>query len=341
MVETPAKHGADIVPIGKYKGQPVEVLQGDPQYVEWLMGQDWVRTKYPQLFTLIVNNFGEPTETPEHNRFQAMFLDEAFACKVYDGAYPDRRINWAKKDRNDEVLGPIRKEHEAIKKERDEKLKELKQAQEEDLPELQIVRDAFRETERKLEEARKAREQFRGGQAIYDCLYNYTSCDRHNSFCHKPHCIPIREAYRDARKAADTAREHYNHVRDAWTARNEFPAKIEQLAAKMKELAIQHNEELDKPLELCSLTTRFEVKGADVDISPPNEAYTVRIEIKPSMGDDFPAVMRQMKANHCNVLYLDAYTGAGATLEQVTKMFAASGMRVLLHKDFAATAQVC
>jgi len=31
----------DIVPFGKYKGQPVEALQGDPAYADWLAAQPW------------------------------------------------------------------------------------------------------------------------------------------------------------------------------------------------------------------------------------------------------------------------------------------------------------
>ena len=67
-----------IVPIGKYKGQPIEVLQGDPGYAEWLLAQPWFRERYASVFQVIVNNFGEPAETPEHNRLQARFLDPWF-----------------------------------------------------------------------------------------------------------------------------------------------------------------------------------------------------------------------------------------------------------------------
>lgn len=60
-----------IMPIGKFKGQPVEVLRDDPEYREWLLGQDWFRQKFPQLVQIVVNNFAEPENTPEHNRIQA------------------------------------------------------------------------------------------------------------------------------------------------------------------------------------------------------------------------------------------------------------------------------
>lgn len=71
----------NIVPFGKYKGQPIEVLAQDPQYVEWMVGQGWFKDKYPQFYTVIINNFSEPDETPEHNALQARFLDDEFCFR--------------------------------------------------------------------------------------------------------------------------------------------------------------------------------------------------------------------------------------------------------------------
>lgn len=72
----------EIVPFGKYKGQPLEVLRSDPQYCEWLTAQGWFREKHDAVYQLIINNFGEPAETPEHNRLQAMFLDNTLCLQL-------------------------------------------------------------------------------------------------------------------------------------------------------------------------------------------------------------------------------------------------------------------
>lgn len=72
---------AVVMPIGKYKGQPLEVLESDPLYKDWLLGQDWFREKFGNIHTVIINNFAEPSETPEHNAMQAMFLDEDWAIE--------------------------------------------------------------------------------------------------------------------------------------------------------------------------------------------------------------------------------------------------------------------
>jgi hypothetical protein len=68
----------EVIPFGKYKGQPVEVLDSDPQYRNWLSEQAWVRERFPNLHTVIINHHGEPTETPEHNALQARFLSRTF-----------------------------------------------------------------------------------------------------------------------------------------------------------------------------------------------------------------------------------------------------------------------
>ena len=68
-----------LVPFGKYKGQPVEVMQMNTEYCDWLSKQSWFREQYGNVYNqVIINNFTEPTETPEHNRLQMRFLDETF-----------------------------------------------------------------------------------------------------------------------------------------------------------------------------------------------------------------------------------------------------------------------
>lgn len=81
----PMKQNA-VVPFGKYKGQPMEQLAADPEYCEWLSGQSWFIEKYAHIHTLIINNFGDPSETPEHNRLQLRFLDETFRRQCMQAA---------------------------------------------------------------------------------------------------------------------------------------------------------------------------------------------------------------------------------------------------------------
>jgi len=95
-----------IVPFGKYKGQPVEALQQDRGYCEWLAGQDWFRTRYANIHTLIVNHFGEPCETPEHNQMQARFLDNDWSRRFLTLRSTDRDFAaaWRRKLINDRAF---------------------------------------------------------------------------------------------------------------------------------------------------------------------------------------------------------------------------------------------
>lgn len=70
-----------LIPFGKYKGKPLTAMAEDSQYIEWLQQQGWLQEKYPQINTLIINNFKEPSETPDHNKIQGMFLDDSFCVK--------------------------------------------------------------------------------------------------------------------------------------------------------------------------------------------------------------------------------------------------------------------
>ena len=67
----------DVVPFGKYKGQPAEVLLADREYCDWLGAQPWFRDRYPAVYQVIVNYGAEPADSPEHNQMQAAFLDDA------------------------------------------------------------------------------------------------------------------------------------------------------------------------------------------------------------------------------------------------------------------------
>lgn len=75
-----------LIPFGKYKGQPIEQLQNDVEYTRWLLEQSWFAERYSGIQTLIVNNFKEASSSPEHNRFQARFLDRRFVFSVVSEA---------------------------------------------------------------------------------------------------------------------------------------------------------------------------------------------------------------------------------------------------------------
>lgn len=72
----------NLITFGKYKGQPVDVLQTDPQYVDWLMGQSWFAERHKNIYTVVINNFAEASETPEHNAMHVKFLSDDWRKKL-------------------------------------------------------------------------------------------------------------------------------------------------------------------------------------------------------------------------------------------------------------------
>lgn len=78
-----------IIPFGKHKGKPVEILATDRQYLDWLLAQSWFREKYLNIYNVVINNFREPVNTPEHNKMQIKFLNLEYRQKLAYYLYPE------------------------------------------------------------------------------------------------------------------------------------------------------------------------------------------------------------------------------------------------------------
>ena len=119
-------------------------------------------------------------------------------------------------------------------------------------------------------------------------------------------------------------------------------ARDKQNIAALRDLRKQ----LDKPFSdlTANIERRFEERGVDVilrgsigyashtGLKVPDsfwDHFHLHIEIKPTVGDDYPAVLRQMRANGSGVLLLAQYTGVGATYKQLVQTFATAGIRVV------------
>ena len=72
----------DLVPFGKYAGQPVDVLLADASYVDWLRSQpgvmEMLQRRSPTVFNILMVGAPKMDDTPEHNALQAKFLEESF-----------------------------------------------------------------------------------------------------------------------------------------------------------------------------------------------------------------------------------------------------------------------
>lgn len=87
-----------IVPIGKYKGQPVERLMADEKYSEWLLAQAWFLDRYADLAQLLrMGRLTEPQDTPEHNAMIAGLIDRQKETEaLFASLFPDEpEARWA------------------------------------------------------------------------------------------------------------------------------------------------------------------------------------------------------------------------------------------------------
>ena len=256
-------YNKQLVPFGKYKGQPVAVMQNDTQYCEWLSTQDWFRERYANVYNqVIINNFTEPTETPEHNRLQMKFLDDDFCLSLMN-----KVLDFS-------LESNFRKSANAVKK-----LK--KHAQE-----------FFSENPHYKSE---------------EILENYTDFIAQ-------YCL----------------------IKDFFTLTNkEFEDKAFDVVLKCSYYRI------GKYDRRCFKEKEKQIFNDEVYINP--ETLPIFVEIKPCLGDDFPAVLRQIKTNSkikidkhyyediygIKVLIIDKFTAEGATFEQVKQVFELSNIKLL------------
>ena len=98
----------DIIPFGKYKGQNVLSLANDKSYTDWLVSQPWFRSDHTNIYNIIVNNFREVDNTPEHNKIQIKFLDSTFSLKLAFLLYPGL-FHWNPKTTTEELKKYISK----------------------------------------------------------------------------------------------------------------------------------------------------------------------------------------------------------------------------------------
>jgi hypothetical protein len=75
-----------IVPFGKYKGQPMEVLLSDTSYISYQKQQPgfmkWLEENHVTIYNIFTTGAQQVQDTPEHNKLQARFLDKKFCNAV-------------------------------------------------------------------------------------------------------------------------------------------------------------------------------------------------------------------------------------------------------------------
>jgi hypothetical protein len=259
-------NNSTIIPFGKYKGQTLEAIQHDKQYLDWLQAQDWFRQRYQQLNTVIINNFQQPAETPEHNRLQAMFLKDFFLEKLLN-RFIEKKICPASK-------------------------------------EVKLNLKGFKHT-------------------VHGLKNNYLSCTPSLRPLVAPDILSGNEKFTYKPNAAKNKMEYYSDCQDKLS----IPFSLRY--AELTEFTTSYQ----KRYTVKNMGVIFEADDADVVLILPGTMGRCKFELKPSFGDDYPAILRQMSASKSNYLLAEEFTGTTVSLSEVKKMFWTKGIAILLTSD--------
>lgn len=304
-----------LVPFGKYKGQPVEVMQMDTGYCEWLSTQDWFRERYANVYQqVIINNFTEASETPEHNKLQMLFLDKEFYKKI-ESALPFE----PSKLFHSQILNAVSAIRAQVKSD-ENYLEELER-------ELKI-KEHYSD-----EEVRKAKLQELDSVPPYTLEYlrvekTIKYLTGYDESTHQDELARLRDRIEKTRKSIQELKDKHNAIIDQRKDDAKYPYEVKTIEFESNGwdvfVGLKYKCEID-------LKTEFSVSAQP----QYEERY---IEIKPCLGDDFPAVLRQMKANSkkisgTRILLIDEFSAAGATLEQVKQTFLLSDIYLIKLSD--------
>jgi uncharacterized protein (DUF3820 family) len=150
-----------------------------------------------------------------------------------------------------------------------------------------------------------------------------------------------------------------------WDTAETLRARIEKITDKISDLqaylAVLAGAEVESEMIKFQFKRDFEACGVDAALTVTAECpyydlavtldvahrhyrnsyrSVLPVEIKPTVSDDYPAVLRQMKRNESAVLFVGEYTGKGATSEQFVKTFATADIRVVFARDVGAAGEM-
>jgi hypothetical protein len=327
---------ADIVPFGKYKGQPKEVLLRDKPYCRWLKLQPWFEDKFPgYLDDSEVYGGIEPNDSPEHNEMQARFLDDDWCLRLATVLTPDMEGGYgvaAAREKFERLKRSARyQEFEACLSRTDTPASIEGRSFEaagwdvifRAIPAEIAIRLASLKTAPSCacpcDHAADCPENspFRGGEAGYSfrCKHRH-ELDRKRGLKPSDHCTGT----------------------CPWSSDGELRKPLPSLSSDR-----QDNVDAYTP-DWCSKAGWLEYLDRHGSYYRLGRFPSFLIELKPDLGDDYPAVLRQVKSyrtdgSRARCVVARRYAFRSVTWEQVKKIFAAEDITLIAEREIAAVGE--
>lgn len=273
-----------IIPFGKYRGQPIEAIAEDRSYVDWLLAQPWFRERYAGLYSVVINNFCEPSDTPEHNAMQARFLDEQFRMRF--GAVA--------------LQGKVKTSVQCL------------------MPSVKALADYI--------------DRCSVPQAIDKSEF---SASKFRYLRYGDGSVRMIQTWQERQLRTRLMRDDAEW--SGWSDQKLFFSFPCGQIFKTSGLAFEQGYDVSFSCSSIGVSSHRESNSGETGIDYPSfselQAESLRIEIKPVIGDDYPSILRQVKRSSANYILTKEYNGVGASLEQVVEIFKLSGVQIVFESD--------
>ena len=286
----------EIIPFGKYKDKPIEFLAKDKDYITWLLSTDWFKDKYSNIYSIVINNFQENSDSPEHNKLQVKFLNQEYRLKVAYAALGSKLFN-CNKNKIDEIFsGYFANLIKFYSSKYSDKLEKINRSisynescikNHPNTPVGQSAETDIVENRKKLDSF-PSKEEFIASKI--ETLLQPFNNSSYNTI------IFSNIDFENSKSASDVS----------------FSIRIGCIGCH----------ELLETIE-----DKIHLRGS------VSELFNFSIELKPVVYDDFPAILRQMKHSKATYLLINEYRGEGATEEEFVQYFKTQGITVLYEKE--------
>ena len=321
---------AEIVPFGKYKGQPVDVLTADQDYCEWLVSQPWFKSRYGNVYNILIQGGGEPQDSPEHNEMQARFLEDDWCLRLAAVLMPRLAGGGGEAAAREQMKdSPLYQEFRACTEETvtpasiPERVFEVGGWDVEFTVEPSIVRVRVLPFDRLIGTLLPA----------CTCECDHTECG-FTSICQGGDCDWICR-HKNCTEARDTESRWHCTTGCPWAKGGD----MQQSVHGEPRTYYWGDHSYYEPTESKAAWLRYGLKEGHPYGMHDRPCF--RVELKPDLGDDYPAVLRQVtgyKAREWSTRCVVArrYAFESVTWDQVRKIFAASGITLVAEGELRA-----